>query len=64
MYNVESQSLSRLCLYSIARRETRTGNCILWSELLFFKNLFSLLFASYMTQYMHTNPHFITKREG
>lgn len=23
-----------------------------------------LLFASYMTQYIHTNPHFITKREG
>lgn len=29
-----------------------------------FQNRVSPTFADYMTQYMHTNPHLNTKREG
>ena len=39
-------------------------NGILLSGLSFFKNLSLLLTASYLTQYIHVNPHFIIKREG
>ena len=31
----------------------------IYSDLLFFKNMFDLYFASYMTQYMHSNSYFI-----
>ena len=37
------------CLYSIARRgEPENEHCILVSDLLFFKNMFFLLFVSYI----------------
>ena len=42
----------------LLEREPEIENCILWRDLSFFRNLFLLLFVSYMTQYKHANPLF------
>ena len=34
------------------------------ANLSFFKNMFPVFLARFMTQYVHINPHLITKHEG
>ena len=46
--------------------ESEKENILLFCCFFFFKKYVCLIFARYMSQYMHItcSPHFITKREG